>query len=131
MSEQHASAAEPADTETDAETDTEPTRFGIFDLVVAIVVGLFFATACYIAVGNLLVFPGYVVEDLQESSGAVPWVPLIAAVAIPPLAFVAGILLGRRRASFERTLVLLAAFAASSALGFSLMAISERLVSPS
>lgn len=124
-------AAPAAHAEAEQHESLPGTGFGVFDLVVVIVIGLFFATACYIAVGNLLVFPGYVVDDLGEKFSAIPWAPLIAGVAIPPVGLVVGILLGRGRASFERTLVLLAAFAASSALGFSMMAIAERLVSPS
>jgi hypothetical protein len=103
-----------------------PRRFGVADLVIAIVIGFLFASSVYAAVGNLTGIPSLLLAaGLAEST---PWVPLVAAVAAPPVLFVTALLVGLRRTTLQRTLVLIVALAASSALTLSLSAWALSLI---
>ncbi len=101
--------------------DVPRLRFGLADLVIVIVVGFLFAASLFAAVGNLVSLPG--VLDELGIGAATPWPTLVLSVLAPPVLFVGAILLGRGRGTFPRTLVLVVAVAANSALALSLTAI--------
>ncbi|MBI5161679.1 MAG: hypothetical protein HY996_09755 [Micrococcales bacterium] len=91
-------------------------RVRLADVVVAVIVGFLFAVAVYGAIGNLIGLP----QLLGAARIPVPWVPLIAGVALPIALYVGALMLGRGRTSFARTLILIVALAANSALGLTL-----------
>jgi hypothetical protein len=103
------------------ETDERPYRFGVIDLIIAIVIGFLFVYAAYVAIGNLIGVPN-AVAALHK--GSVPWVSLIAAVVLPIVVFVGCLLLGRGRPSFDRALILIAGIAATSAATLTLLFVS-------
>lgn len=121
------SAAE-ARPDDDATTDAPDTghRFGVADLLIAVVVGFFFAVSLYIAAGNLVALPAYL--DAIGLTGTAPWATLIAAIAVPVLLFGGALALGRGRPVFARALILLVALAANSALAASLSALGLALI---
>ena len=108
-----------------AETEPEH-RFGIPDLVVALIIAFFFVAAIYTALGNLIGVPQALAQASIEA--ATPWVPLVAAVVVPPVIFVAALLVGRRRTVFERALILVVALAVNGALALSLTTLTLYLI---
>ncbi|TPW77154.1 hypothetical protein [Schumannella soli] len=115
--------AEPFERELDDDEGVEidgtlrRQRFGVADLIVAIVFAFLFLVSGYAALGNLIGLPRYL-----QANGYVdiPWVTLVGAVAAPVVLFVASLFAGRGRPTFERALILIVALAANAALGFSL-----------
>jgi hypothetical protein len=83
-------------------------------VIVAVVFAVMFALALITPVSELVALPQYYAAN--GIGEATPWPVLIAAVAVPVVLYVVALLLGRRRAPFERALVLLVALAASFAL---------------
>ena len=97
-------------------------------IVVALVFAVLFALALVAPVSDLVALPG-----LYEAYGigdAVPWPLLVLSVALPPLLYVVGLLLGRGRAPFARALILTVALAASFALYFGLVALVGAIQPP-
>lgn len=100
---------------------------------VALVVlfGLLFAYDLFEAVTNLVSVPGqarYANNDFYAENGldglvaSPPWVALIANVALPPAAFVAALVVVRRRPLPVVALVMLAGLAAVAALSLTITA---------
>ncbi|TPW73629.1 hypothetical protein [Schumannella sp. 10F1B-5-1] len=114
-----ADGATTDDVEHEAEIDGTlvRSRFGVADLIVAIVIGFLFLASGYAALGNLVGLPPYL-EAIGIAS--IPWAPLVVAVVAPVVLFVAAILVGRGRPSFDRALILIVALALNAALGQSL-----------
>ncbi|GAB3396765.1 hypothetical protein GCM10027515_00230 [Schumannella luteola] len=120
--------AEPFESDLDGDEDDEyddveidgtlrRQRFGVADLIVAIVFAFLFLVSGYAALGNLVGLPRYLQANGYSD---IPWATLIAAVAAPVVLFVASLSAGRGRPTFERALILIVALAANAALGFSL-----------
>lgn len=84
-------------------------------ILLVILFAALFGASLLFPVSNLVQVPA--VYAAQGYGDQVPWALLIAGVAIPPLLFAAGLLVGRRRPLFAKALVLTVALAASSALG--------------
>lgn len=95
-----------------------PTRGPVIAL--AVVFAVLFALATFGPVSNLIALPQ--VYAAYGIAAATPWVLLIAGVAIPPVLFAAGLLVGRGRPLFARSLILIVALGTAFALGFSLIA---------
>jgi hypothetical protein len=102
-------------------------------VVVGLVIlfGLLFAYDLVEAVTNLLSVPGearYANNDFYAENGldglvaSPPWFALIANVALPPVAFVAALVVARRRALPVVALVLLTALGAVAALSLTITA---------
>lgn len=108
------------------EPEAERERFGVADLVVAILLGLFFAAGAWAAFGDLVGVPRALAAAGLAST--TPWVTLVASVAAPIVLFVAAVLVGRGRSTFQRALILVVALAASSALGLTLYFLSLRML---
>ena len=90
-------------------------------IAIAVAFLLAFLWQVYGAVSNLLVWLGFA-GALGRQLTATAWVVLVIGIAIPVVAYVAGVVLGRRRRSGGLALVLLLALCASEALSLSQLA---------
>jgi hypothetical protein len=88
-------------------------------IVVAIVFALLYGYALLQAISNLIGLPG--VYELYGIAGSVPWPLLVLGVALPPVLFVAALLLGRKRALTTRGLIFAAGLGTTNALALSLV----------
>ena len=88
---------------------------------IAVAFLLAFLWQVYGAVSNLLVWLGFA-GALGRQLTATAWVVLVIGIAIPVVAYVAGVVLGRRRRPGVLALVLLLALCASQALSLSQLA---------
>jgi hypothetical protein len=89
-------------------------------VVLALVFAALFGVALVPAISDLLALPAY--YALLGLEGSVPWPLLVLRVAVPPVLFVAALLIGRRRPLTARALVFAAALAAAFALGLGIVA---------
>lgn len=97
-------------------------------IVVALVFAVLFALALVMPVSDLGALPA--VYEAYGIGHAVPWPLLVLAVALPPVLYILGVLLGRGRPPFTRALILTAALAASFALYFGLFALVGAIQPP-
>jgi hypothetical protein len=95
-------------------------RLGV-RIAIAVAFLLAFLWQVYGAVSNLLVWLGFA-GALGRQLTATAWVVLIIGIAIPVVAYIAGVVLGRRRRPGGFALVLLLALCASEALSLSQLA---------
>ena len=102
----------------DAPSPDAPSRGAV--IAVAAVFAVLFGLATLGPVSNLVALPQ--VYQVYGIGDAVPWALLVAGVVIPPLLYVAGLLLGRGRLLVHRAIVLVVALATTFALGFGLIA---------
>jgi hypothetical protein len=82
---------------------------------------LAFLWQVYGAVSNLVVWLGFA-GSLGRQLTATAWIVLVIGIAIPVVAYAAGVFLGRRRRPAVLALVLLLALCASQALSLSQLA---------
>lgn len=87
-------------------------------VVAAVLFALAFIWQVYGAVSNLIAWIGFATV-LGEQLTATAWVVLLLGIAIPVVAYTAGIVLGRRRTPLGFVLVLVLALCASEALSLS------------
>lgn len=97
-------------------------------IVVALIFAVLFALAEVTPVSNLVALPAF--YEFFGIGDATPWVLLVLGVAIPPVAYVAALLLGRGRPVFQRALMLTVALATTFALQFSVMAVAAGFQPP-
>lgn len=97
-------------------------------IVIPLVFAALFAFALFGPVSNLVALPA--VYDAYGIGDAVPWPLLALAVALPPVLYVAALLLGRRRPPLERALVFTVALAASFALYFGIVTLVGAIQPP-
>ena len=90
-------------------------------IAIAVAFLLAFLWQVYGAVSNLLVWLGFA-GALGRQLTATAWVVLIIGIAIPVVAYIAGVVLGRRRDPVGVALVLLLALCASEALSLTQLA---------
>lgn len=88
---------------------------------IAVAFALAFLWQVYGAVSNLLAWLGFATVLGQQLTGTA-WVVLLLGIAIPVAAFVAALLLGRKRRPVGFALVLVLALCASEALSLSQLA---------
>jgi hypothetical protein len=85
---------------------SSPRRLGWIALAVSVLFGLFYAYDLWEAVQNAIEVPRqYELFGLPASS--VPWTFIWIGIAVPPLVYVAALLVGRRRSVASKALVLL------------------------
>lgn len=97
-------------------------------IVVALVFAVLFALALITPVSDLVALPGiYAAYGIGD---AVPWPLLVLSVALPPVLYVVGLLLGRGRPPFARALILTVALATSFALYFGIVALVGAIQPP-
>ncbi len=98
----------------------------IATVAVSVAFGLLFAWDVWEAVSNLVALP-----DFYEYAGFgrenVPWWLLAVGVAIPVIAFVAALLLGRRRPLLVKVILLFVGLAVASSLGLGVIALEDVL----
>lgn len=97
-------------------------------ILIPIVFAVLFALALFGPISNLLALPA--VYDAYGIGDAVPWPLLILAIVLPPVLYVAGLLLGRGRSPFARALILTVALAASFALYFGIVTLVGAIQPP-
>lgn len=97
-------------------------------IVVPLVFAVLFALALVIPVSDLLALPG--IYEAYGIGDAVPWPLLVLAVALPPVLYVVGLVLGRGRPPFARALILTVALAASFALYFGIVSLVGAIQPP-
>lgn len=97
-------------------------------IVIPIVFALLFALALFGPISNLGALPA--VYEAYGIGDAVPWPLLILAVLLPPVLYVVGLLLGRRRPPFARALILTVALATSFALYFGIVTLVGAIQPP-
>lgn len=73
------------------------------------------------AVSNLVALPPF--YEAQGYGAYIPWVQLVLGVVLPPVFYVAALLLGRGAALSSRVLVFAAGLAATAATSFALYAL--------
>jgi hypothetical protein len=96
-------------------------------LVVAVVAfGLLHLIPLFQGVSNLVALPAYYAQ--LGIAAYTPWWLLVLGVAIPPVAYVAALLLGRRRLVTHRVALLLVSLATSNALVLSFGALAPILL---
>jgi hypothetical protein len=97
-------------------------------IVIPIVFAVLFALALFGPISNLGALPA--VYEAYGIGDAVPWPLLILAVVLPPVLYLAGLLLGRGRPPFARALILTVALAASFALYFGIVTLVGAIQPP-
>ena len=104
-------------------------RLGV--VVLAVVVGLFFAYDLYEALTNLVLVPQdarYQNNEIYEEAGATsliaspPWVALVANVLLPVVAYAGALLVARRRPLWQVALALVVGLAVVGAVSLSITA---------
>ncbi|WP_423918219.1 hypothetical protein ACPEEZ_09990 [Frigoribacterium sp. 2-23] len=102
----------------------------VLSVIVAVAFALFFAYDLFEAISNLIEVPKaftannefYRQNGLDGLVVTPPWALLVANVALPPVAFGAAVLLGRKRVLWQFALMLLAALAVVASLTLTLTA---------
>lgn len=87
-------------------------------IVLAVVFALLFGWFEFTAVSNLVALPQ--LYRAQGYAELVPWATLVVGAVVPPVLFVAALLLGRARALSTRVLVFAAGLAATAATALAL-----------
>ncbi len=90
-------------------------------IVIPLVFAVLFALALVTPVSDLVSLPP--VYEFYGIGDSVPWPLLVLAVALPPVLYVAALLLGRGRIPTHRVLVFIVALATSFALYFGIGAL--------
>lgn len=125
MSEQDAGAP-GAQSPAEQTVTADERRTGWLGLAVAGLFGVFYAYDLWEAIGNLVNLPTfYAAFGLDEAR--LPWWLLWAGVLIPPVAFAAALLLGRRHSLLGQALVLLTGLAVVAALSLGVIALEQVL----
>ena len=109
-------------------SDATTTRPGIVGrLVVAIAAGALFTYPFWSALGNLINLPGYYQEQFGVTADKVPWVLLIAGVAVPLVSYTVAILMTWKRGAGAMALVLTAGFGVVNALALTILAFEKEV----
>ena len=108
---------------TEVDENSQPNLFG--RLAVLVIAGFLFAFPFWTALGNLLNLPTYYQTQFGASADTVPWVLLIAGVALPTLAFLGATVVGWKRGAGSMALMLTAGFAAVNAAALSILAFEK------
>ena len=109
-------------------SDATTTRPGIVGrLVVAIAAGALVTYPFWSALGNLINLPGYYQEQFGVTADKVPWVLLIAGVAVPLVSYTVAILMTWKRGAGAMALVLTAGFGVVNALALTILAFEKEV----
>lgn len=99
-------------TDTTVESPAEAKRVRAIALIVTAAFGLFFAFAVWAAVGNAIRFS----RAWAEIEQAAPWWLFVIGILLPVGLYALAFVFGRYRSTLELAVVMLTAFAVSSAL---------------
>ncbi|MBN9606184.1 MAG: hypothetical protein J0G30_06195 [Actinomycetales bacterium] len=102
------------------------TRARVGALVAALLFAVGYGWILFGAISNLVALPElYRALGIPETT---PWALLVAGVALPPVLYAGALLLGRRRATVDRVILLAVGLAAASATAISGVAIAAVLL---
>lgn len=107
--------------------ETVKPKFQWSNLVIAILIGFFYAYPTWSAIGNLLSLPAYFETKFGAGADQVPWLLLWTGVAAPISIFAIGTVLGWRRGPGSLALLLAAGFGLVSAIGLDLIALEKNI----
>ncbi len=101
-------------------------RYGWLSLVVAAILGLFYAYDVWEAVGNLINLPAFY-DSIGVGSKNVPWWLLWIGVAIPILVFLLAFVVGRRGSVGGKAVIFIVGLAVAAGLGVGVLAAEDVL----
>ncbi|MCU1578422.1 MAG: hypothetical protein JWP19_626 [Rhodoglobus sp.] len=101
-------------------------RYGWLSLIVAAVLGLFYAYDVWEAVGNMINLPAFY-DSIGVGSKHVPWWLLWIGVLIPVVVFLLAFVIGRRRNIGEKAVVFIVGLALAAGLGIGVLALEDVL----
>lgn len=105
-----------------------PNASGVFGRVAVVVTAaVLYGYPFWTALGNLLNLPAYFEAQFGVSSESVPWLLLIAGVALPVVLFVLAIVTSWRRGSGALALALVTGFAIVNATALSILAFEKEV----
>jgi hypothetical protein len=110
----------------DDNRETSRGRYGWLSLIVAAVLGLFYAYDVWEAVGNMINLPAFY-DQLGIGSKHVPWWLLWIGVLIPVVVFVLAFVIGRRRNVGGKAVVFIVGLALAAGLGIGVLALEDVL----
>lgn len=107
-------------------TDARRPRAGRLAVAVAIVFGLLYAYDLWEAVNNAIEVPRQfaAIAELGIPVGEVPWTLIVVNIAIPPVVYLAAVVLGRRRSVFGRAVFFAAGLALVAVLTLDIVALA-------
>ena len=92
-------------------------------LIAVLVLGFLYTYYEWEAISSLLILPGLYAQNQIVVSSSL-WTLLIAGVVLPPVIFVAALLVGRRRALVERVLIVFIGFVVVAATSLGILDLS-------
>jgi hypothetical protein len=101
-------------------------RYGWLSLIVAAVLGLFYAYDVWEAVGNMINLPAFY-DSIGVGSKHVPWWLLWIGVLIPVVVFLLAFVVGRRRNVGDKAVVFIVGLALAAGLGIGVLALEDVL----
>lgn len=101
-------------------------RYGWLSLIVAAVLGLFYAYDVWEAVGNMINLPAFY-DSIGVGSKHVPWWLLWIGVVIPVAVFLLAFVIGRRRNVGDKAVVFIVGLALAAGLGIGVLALEDVL----
>lgn len=101
-------------------------RYGWLSLVVAALLGLFYAYDVWGAVGNMINLPTFY-DAIGIGSRNVPWWLLWIGVVIPVVIYVLAFVVGRRRNVGAKAVVFIVGLAVAAGLGIGVLAVEDVL----
>ena len=101
-------------------------RYGWLSLIVAAVLGLFYAYDVWEAVGNMINLPAFY-DSIGVGSKHVPWWLLWVGVLIPVVVFLIAFVIGRRRNVGDKAVVFIVGLALAAGLGIGVLALEDVL----
>lgn len=101
-------------------------RYGWLSLVVAALLGLFYAYDVWEAIGNMINLPAFY-DSIGIGSKHVPWWLLWIGVVIPIVVFVLAFVIGRRRNVGGKAVVFIVGLALAAGLGIGVLALEDVL----
>lgn len=110
----------------DDATEAKRGRYGLLSLIVAVLLGLFYAYDVWEAIGNMINLPPFY-DELGIGAENVPWWLLWIAVAIPIVVFVLAFAIGRRRRVGGKAVVFIVGLAVAAGLGIGVLALEDVL----
>lgn len=105
----------------DDAAETKRGRYGWLSLIVAALLGLFYAYDVWEAIGNLINLPAYY-DASGIGSAHVPWWLLWVGVIIPIVVFVLAFVVGRRRSVGSKAVIFIVGLALAAGLGIGVLA---------
>jgi len=101
-------------------------RYGWLSLVVAALLGLFYAYDVWEAIGNMINLPPFY-DSIGIGSKHVPWWLLWIGVAIPVIVYILAFVIGRHRNVGAKAVIFIVGLALAAGLGIGVIALEDVL----